>query len=756
MEIPGYTILNKIGQGGMATVYLAIQESLDRQVALKVMHSTRVDEENFPERFLKEGRIIAQLQHPRIITVYDFGSHGLYNYFSMEFLSGGTLAQQIEQGLSLERAVDIMKLISGALAYAHGRGVIHRDIKPQNVLFRQDGTPVLSDFGIAKLVDTDDTQLTAPGLAIGSPVYMSPEQITGKKLDNRTDLYSLGIVFYEMLAKQPPFRSDDITSIAMMHCTQPVPRLPAGFGQIQPVLHKLLAKKPSDRFENADQLIQALDQTGTRPSFYTFIQTTRIVQSLNTSTFLKKSLLAGGLSLLAVATGSAVYLTVSRRAAPPETGASAVELPPAVADRSIIASNYEQLAIQHFQNRELGQSLELIKLGLQASPNDDRLLALRQKVENDQEASRLLEQARQDERDGAFERSRQRVEEGLRLVPDQQELLALRDTLQARTQDRQRQADRLLSEAHARWQAGDLDGGLKLIEQGLQQVPAHPELLTLQAVIQARLNERQRAPQLLAEARELFQRGELDESRKRIEQGLGLVSEQPDLLRLQDQVKAALETRNRVSELLRDCADRFPMDRLASKQGGEILACYKPIVALSSEDGRARAKLKQIADRYADLTAAAIGKADFQLAEDYLAQLGQIRPDHPRLANLDRTLRTKREQAALEARQQTESEARRQAAEEAKRRTAEEAKRQESQKAFLKPTPDRLDTRTKSPATTALKPEVILAPKQSNKLGPEFTAPSHQRKSKSNCTEALLKAQLGEPLSVTEQEECRP
>ena len=97
MEIPGYTILNKIGQGGMATVYLAIQESLDRQVALKVMHSTRVDEENFPERFLKEGRIIAQLQHPRIITVYDFGSHGLYNYFSMEFLSGGTLAQQIEQ-----------------------------------------------------------------------------------------------------------------------------------------------------------------------------------------------------------------------------------------------------------------------------------------------------------------------------------------------------------------------------------------------------------------------------------------------------------------------------------------------------------------------------------------------------------------------------------------------------------------------------------------------------------------------------------
>lgn len=202
----------------MATVYLAIQESLDRQVALKVMQSNLLRDENFTERFLKEGRIIAQFQHPQIITIYDFGSHDSHYYFSMEFLPEGTLAQQIERGLSLERALDIIKLIAGALAYAHRRGVIHRDIKPQNILFRQDGTPVLSDFGIAKMVDTD-TQLTAPGLAIGSPVYMSPEQITGQKLDSRSDLYSLGIVFYEMLARRPPYRADDVISIALMHCT---------------------------------------------------------------------------------------------------------------------------------------------------------------------------------------------------------------------------------------------------------------------------------------------------------------------------------------------------------------------------------------------------------------------------------------------------------------------------------------------------------------------------------------------------------
>jgi len=665
MEIPGYTILRKIGRGGMATVYLAVQESLDRQVALKVMQPASVRDETFTERFLKEGRIIAQFQHPQIITVYDFGSCGSDYYFSMEFLPEGTLAQQIEQGLSLERALDIIRSMAGALAYAHGRGVIHRDIKPQNILFRQDGTPVLSDFGIAKVVDADDTQLTAPGLAIGSPVYMSPEQITGRKLDNRSDLYSLGIVFYEMLARQPPYRADDVISIAMMHCSQPVPQLPAGFGHLQPVLQKLLAKDPADRFESAEEFVRALDHPRTRLSLYSVRDTTRIFQAFKNSSSPKKILLAGGLSLSILAVGSTIYSTLFRRLTQTDPEIGVIGLPPIPENRSAIAANYEQLAVKHFQKNEFEQSLELIKLGLNVSPSDARLSALRERVERYREAARLLEQAQRYYRDGGLDRSLQLVEEGLQRVPDHGGLGTLRDALQAQFQQRRQRAGQLLTEAHARWQGGDAEGGLELIEEGLRLVPGHPELSTLREVIRGRLEQRQRIAQLLIQARELQQRGELDESLKRIEEGLSLVADQPELLALRDRVKAAMQASSRVAELLRDCATRFPLDRLSSRKGGEVVACYNRITVLAPDNGEARAKLEQLADRYADWAKAAIDQADFQLAEEYLAQLGQLESGHPQLASLNQALRAKREQVSSEAQQKIENEARQQAAEDA-------------------------------------------------------------------------------------------
>ncbi len=748
MEIPGYTIVRQLGKGGMATVYLAIQESLGRQVALKVMQSTLVKDENFTERFLKEGRIIAQFQHPQIITIYDFGSHGSYYYFSMEYFPEGTLAQQIERGLSLERALDIIKLIAGALAYAHNLGVIHRDIKPQNILFRQDGTPVLSDFGIAKMVDAD-TQLTAPGITIGSPVYMSPEQVTGQKLDGRSDLYSLGIVFYEMLVKQPPYRADDIISLAMMHCTQPVPQLPVGFGQLQPILQKLLAKKPIDRFANAEQLIQVLDQLGTRPSFYSLRDTTRIIQSFKSSLHSKQSLWIGGFFLLILAVGSTVYSTLVRRPAPSSPEISALELPPAPGNRSALTINYEQLAIKHFQKREFGQSLELIRLGLNTSPDDVRLLALRERVQQYQDAARLLEQARQRYQEGGIEQSLQLVEEGLRRAPDYGELVGLRDTIQTQLRQRRQQVEQLLSQAHARWQEGDLEGGLKLIEEGLQRVAGHPELLTLREVIQGQLGQRQRVAQLLAQALELRQQGKLDESLKRIEEGLSLASEQPELLNLRNQVKTAIETNNRVVQLLRDCATRFPLDRLSAIKGNEVMACYNQIIALAPNNGEARAKLGQLANQYADWANAAIRQADFQRAEEYLVQLSQLRPDHPQLASLNQALQAKREQVANEARQKIESDNRRQAAEEAKRRAAEEAKRRSLEGSILERTP------AKPPTSSVSKPETAQPPKQA-KPASELAGQPRPKGPKPGCREALLKAQLGEPLSTTEQEACRP
>ena len=202
--------------------------------------------------------------------------------------------------------------------------------------------------------------------------------------------------------------------------------------------------------------------------------------------------------------------------------------------------------------------------------------------------------------------------------------------------------------------------------------------VTLREVIQGQSKQRQHVAQLLAQARDLLGRGELDESLKRIEEGLSSASEQSDFLALRDQVKTAIATNNRIGELLRDCATRFPLDRLTDQQGSEVAACYNQILALSPDHGQARARLEQVADRYADLANGALDKADFRLADAYLAQLARIRPDHARLASLNRTLRSKREQAAIEARRMLESEAKRRAADEAKRQAAEEAKRRAS------------------------------------------------------------------------------
>ena len=186
----------------MAAVYLAIQESLDRPVALKVL--TDPDSPEFSERFVNEGRIIASLVHGNIVTVHDVGIAEGLHYISMEYVDGGDLRTRIADGQSPEAALDLAARMADCLGFAHRKGVIHRDLKPANILFRRDGTPLLTDFGIAKNQRLD-SDLTATGKIVGTPRYMSPEQALGKPVDGRSDLYSLGVVLYEMLTGEPPY-----------------------------------------------------------------------------------------------------------------------------------------------------------------------------------------------------------------------------------------------------------------------------------------------------------------------------------------------------------------------------------------------------------------------------------------------------------------------------------------------------------------------------------------------------------------------
>lgn len=250
MDIPGYRIERRIGKGGMASVYLAIQESLDRPVALKILDASFLDDPQFSERFLDEGRIIASLNHRNVITIHDVGIVESAHYISMEYVEGGDLVQRIAEGMDWQSAVAIVEAMGECLHFAHQAGVVHRDVKPANILFRTDGTPLLTDFGIAKRLRTT-SDLTVAGSVLGTPSYLSPEQAQGKPVDGRTDLYSLGIILYEMLIGARPYDAETDIAIIFRHLQDPIPRLPRELAHLQPLLDRMLAKRPKDRFRNA-------------------------------------------------------------------------------------------------------------------------------------------------------------------------------------------------------------------------------------------------------------------------------------------------------------------------------------------------------------------------------------------------------------------------------------------------------------------------------------------------------------------------
>ncbi|MHB8447732.1 MAG: protein kinase domain-containing protein [Rudaea sp.] len=252
IQIPGYEILRPLGTGGMSTVYLALQRSLDRTVAIKVMRrgadAEAASSAQGEKRFLLEGRLMAKLPHRNIVAVYDIVSSDAVAYISMEYLDGGTLSDRMKTGLALADAVSVIVQIASALEFAHAHGVVHRDLKPANIMFRDSGTPVLTDFGIARYQDGSATRLTQTGMLVGTPTYMSPEQINGQQVDGRADLYSLGILFYELLAGTAPFQGLTPVAVLMAHLTQPPPPLSEEFRSFQPVLDRMLAKNCDERY----------------------------------------------------------------------------------------------------------------------------------------------------------------------------------------------------------------------------------------------------------------------------------------------------------------------------------------------------------------------------------------------------------------------------------------------------------------------------------------------------------------------------
>lgn len=257
LKFPGYKIMRELGHGGMAHVYLAVQESFGREVALKILSPHLTDDEQFSKRFLREARIVSQLSHPNIVTVYDAGKQGKFHYMSMEYIPGKEL-KQLKENISRKEAIRIVKDIAAALDFAGSKGIVHRDVKPENVMIHQtDNRVILMDFGIAHGDDVTHG-MTQTGKAIGTPHYMSPEQTKGLKVDHRSDIYSLGVVLFQLLAGYLPYEADSAVAVGIKHLTAPIPLLPAGLEIFQPIVNRCLSKEPQHRYQKAAELIEAL------------------------------------------------------------------------------------------------------------------------------------------------------------------------------------------------------------------------------------------------------------------------------------------------------------------------------------------------------------------------------------------------------------------------------------------------------------------------------------------------------------------
>lgn len=264
-----YHILEQLGEGGMATVYKAYDTRLETDVAVKVIRTENLAPsvlERALKRFEREAKALAKLTHANIVKVLDYGEYEGKPYLVMPFLQGGTLKERLKgKPIPWWDAARLLIPVARALAYAHSERMIHRDIKPSNILTTKTGDPMLTDFGIAKIIDEETTvDLTGTSAAVGTPEYMAPEQVTAKTVDHRVDIYALGVVYYEMITGRKPFQADTPMAVLFKHATEPLPR-PSTFvpdlpNEVEKVLIKSLAKNKDERYQSMTEMANALEK----------------------------------------------------------------------------------------------------------------------------------------------------------------------------------------------------------------------------------------------------------------------------------------------------------------------------------------------------------------------------------------------------------------------------------------------------------------------------------------------------------------
>ena len=673
-QIAGYQIECEVGRGGMATVYRAVQQSLGRQVALKILAHRPEEDAEFAQRFKKEGRILARLLHPNIITIHDVGiSKDQHLFLAVEYLPGGTLNDRIKQSLSFESVIQIIRAIAKALEYAHERGVVHRDVKPSNILFRQDGTPVLTDFGVARTTELQTTH-TMSGLAVGSPGYMSPEQAMGEIATIQSDLYSLGVVFYEMLAGRRLYEAGNAIAVTLKHLHDPIPELPAQYAHLQPILNRMLAKKSSDRYKSMGKFLEALDSitpdhTNAPPQALSELTQISLIEF--TTGKIRRLLKKRGQKPVFITIASLVMLivvaTIFYLFFTPKSPVDSVE--------TSESSNH--------QEQTIAALLKLAEMQLKAGlfseeSGEDNAKATYQRIlildpGNSQARVGLENIAKEYERRaqqqldaGALQDSLQQIQRGLAIAPENTELLHLRQEVarriaeinaqKAQEEERQQsqlQAEQFLAQAQTSLQEGLLEISLAYIQQGLLAAPDHSGLLALRKEIQVRIAEQQRQAEEARRQAEIAERQKAEQAHQREEEA----RRQAEIAERQK----AEQTRQQQEEEARRQAE------IAERQKAEQTRQQKEMMRRQAEADQYL--MQALNDRRKGNYAISLQKIDKGLV---------LVPNHNNLLRL-------REQVRADWSAQQQQEARRQAAKAAKRQTQAVAKpSQEESDATLK------------------------------------------------------------------------
>lgn len=347
-QLDNFLVKERIGKGGMATVFRAYQPNVNRDIALKVIDLSDEQshaEEDFHRRFAHEAEIIASLEHPYIVPVFDYGLRDDLAFLAMRLLKGGSLMDIMrDRILPIERTVELFGQIAKGLAFAHGRGIIHRDLKPSNILLDDEGNACLTDFGLAKLI-SGSNDITKTGNIVGTPAYMSPEQLRGEALDHRSDIYSLGVILYQMLTGRPPFEgsSTDVISVIYKHLEKQ-PDLPSKHNphlnsEMDAVVMKSLSKKPDERYDNAGDMLNALRvAAGFKPSTGSFPVATVPRVKHEFSEMKKRTqqrlLLGAGLAVLLIAGVLATLVFANQ-----ESATKVLSPPTVLSERRVNAAN---------------------------------------------------------------------------------------------------------------------------------------------------------------------------------------------------------------------------------------------------------------------------------------------------------------------------------------------------------------------------------------------------------------------------------